>query len=48
MVVDDAVLAGELPGDFRSAYADVNGTRLHYVAGGRGEPLVLLPGWPVT
>jgi pimeloyl-ACP methyl ester carboxylesterase len=47
-VVDDAVLAAELPGDFTSAYAEVNGTTLHYVSGGRGEPLVLLPGWPVT
>ncbi|MDX6280133.1 MAG: hypothetical protein QOH03_1204 [Kribbellaceae bacterium] len=47
-MVDDAVLAAELPGDFTSAYAEVNGTTLHYVAGGRGEPLVLLPGWPVT
>ncbi|MFF1819580.1 alpha/beta fold hydrolase [Kribbella sp. NPDC058245] len=45
---DDAVLAAELPGDFRSAFAEVNGTTLHYVAGGEGEPLVLLPGWPVT
>jgi len=44
----DAVLAAELPGDFRSAFAEVNGTRLHYVAGGKGDPLVLLPGWPVT
>jgi pimeloyl-ACP methyl ester carboxylesterase len=26
----------------------VNGTRLHYVSGGEGEPLVLLPGWPRT
>ncbi len=44
----DTELAAELPGDFTSAYAEVNGTTLHYVAGGRGEPLVLLPGWPVT
>ncbi|MFB0620836.1 alpha/beta fold hydrolase [Streptomyces sp. AGS-58] len=28
--------------------AEVNGTRLHYVTAGRGEPLVLLPGWPQT
>ncbi|MEV4314956.1 alpha/beta hydrolase [Actinocrispum sp. NPDC049592] len=45
--MDDAALAAEL-GDFRSAYAEVNGTKLHYITGGRGEPLVLLPGWPVT
>ena len=46
--LDDAALASELPGDFHSAFAEVNGTTLHYVAGGQGEPLVLLPGWPVT
>lgn len=33
---------------FESGFAEVNGTRLHYVAGGEGEPLVLLPGWPRT
>ncbi len=47
-VPDDAELARSLPGGFRSAYAQVNGVRLHYVAGGRGEPLILLPGWPET
>ncbi|MEU4579729.1 alpha/beta hydrolase [Nonomuraea sp. NPDC023979] len=44
----DAALAASLPGGFRSAYAHVNGIRLHYVTGGAGEPLVLLPGWPAT
>jgi pimeloyl-ACP methyl ester carboxylesterase len=44
----DAELARSLPGGFRSAFAQVNGVRLHYVAGGRGEPLILLPGWPET
>jgi pimeloyl-ACP methyl ester carboxylesterase len=43
---DDA-LVRSLPG-FRSGYATVNGVRLHYVAGGHGRPLVLLPGWPQT
>lgn len=33
---------------FRSEYADVNGTRLHYVIGGEGKPIVLLGGWPHT
>ncbi|RDD84367.1 alpha/beta fold hydrolase [Streptomyces parvulus] len=33
---------------FESRFAEVNGTRLHYVSGGSGEPLVLLPGWPRT
>lgn len=44
----DAELAASLEGDFTSAYAEVNGVRLHYVAGGEGEPLVLLGGWPQT
>jgi pimeloyl-ACP methyl ester carboxylesterase len=44
----DPALAASLPGDFRSATAEVNGTRLHYVSGGHGFPLVLLPGWPQT
>jgi pimeloyl-ACP methyl ester carboxylesterase len=33
---------------FEDGYAEVNGTRLHYVIGGAGAPLVLLPGWPRT
>lgn len=33
---------------FSNGYADVNGIRLHYVEGGAGEPLLLLPGWPQT
>jgi pimeloyl-ACP methyl ester carboxylesterase len=44
----DDTLARSLPGGFRSAVAEANGTRLHYVAGGHGFPLVLLPGWPQT
>jgi len=24
----------------------VNGVRLHFVEGGNGEPVLLLPGWP--
>ncbi|MEV0529992.1 alpha/beta hydrolase [Streptomyces sp. NPDC050439] len=47
-VPDNAELALSLGGDFRSEYADVNGTRLHYVAGGSGDPVVLLHGWPET
>ncbi len=37
----------DLPG-FRHNYAQVNGIRMHYVTGGHGDPLVLLPGWPQT
>lgn len=28
--------------------ATVSGIRLHYVRGGQGEPVVLVPGWPQT
>jgi pimeloyl-ACP methyl ester carboxylesterase len=44
----DAALAASLPGDFRNGDAEVNGTRIHYVEGGKGTPLLLLPGWPQT
>jgi len=43
----DSEHEADLPG-FRHNYAQVNGVGLHYVTGGRGEPLVLLPGWPQT
>ncbi|WP_353120338.1 alpha/beta hydrolase [Myroides odoratus] len=33
---------------FESQYAAVNGTQLHYVIGGEGEPLLLIPGYPET
>ncbi|TCI10103.1 alpha/beta hydrolase [Dyella soli] len=45
--VSDAALVKSLPG-FSNGYADVDGVHLHYVVGGKGEPLVLLPGWPET
>lgn len=45
--VRDAELVATLSG-FKNAYAEVNGIRLHYVEGGTGEPLILLPSWPQT
>jgi pimeloyl-ACP methyl ester carboxylesterase len=45
--VSDATLVHELKG-FRNGFANVNGTRLHYVEGGKGTPIVLLPGYPQT
>jgi pimeloyl-ACP methyl ester carboxylesterase len=44
--MSDTERAAEL--GLHSRHADVNGTRLHYVTGGEGPPLVLLPGWPQT
>lgn len=43
----DTSLVNSLPG-FREGTASVNGITLHYVAGGQGDPVVLLPGWPQT
>jgi pimeloyl-ACP methyl ester carboxylesterase len=47
-VPTDDELARSMAGDFRSDYVTAAGCRLHYVAGGKGKPLVLLPGWPQT
>ncbi|MFC0543111.1 alpha/beta fold hydrolase [Kutzneria chonburiensis] len=44
--MNNAELAASL--GLTSEYAEVNGTRLHYVTGGDGSPLVLLGGWPHT
>lgn len=43
----DEQLICHLPG-FSNQYIEVNGTTLHVVKGGQGEPLLLLPGWPQT
>ncbi|MFD2614865.1 alpha/beta fold hydrolase [Paenibacillus gansuensis] len=43
----DKELVKTLPG-FKNGYKKVNGITLHYVEGGKGEPLFLLPGWPQT
>lgn len=45
--VSDESLVKLLPG-FENKNAHVNGINLHYVEGGKGYPLVLLPGWPET
>lgn len=47
-VPSDQELARSLQGDFHSRHATVNGVRLHYVIGGQGAPLFLVPGWPQT
>ena len=43
----DQELVKKLPG-FTNRSAVVNGIKLHYVIGGKGKPLVCLPGWPQT
>lgn len=45
--VSDDSLVRELPG-FRSRFATVNGIRIHYVEGGKGSPVIMMPGWPQT
>ena len=45
--LSDSELIKKLPG-FKNGNAVVNGVRLHYVIGGTGKPLILLPGWPET
>jgi len=47
MKYTDAELIKSLP-NFVNNYEEVNGTRLHYVKGGQGEPLILIPGYPET
>lgn len=46
-VPSDSELARDL-GGFHSETAQVNGLQMHYVTGGSGDPVVLLPGWPST
>lgn len=45
--VSDAALVKRLPG-FSEGSVTVAGNRLHYVSGGTGSPVLLLPGWPQT
>ncbi len=33
---------------FKSCYEMIEGLRLHYIIGGEGPPLLLIPGWPQT
>lgn len=47
MQYSDEELIKLLP-NFSNHYADVNDTKLHYVSGGEGEPLILIPGYPET
>src|SRR5882672_7705621 len=40
--------AGKVPDGFAEHFADVNGVRLHYFIGGKGNPVVLLHGYAQT
>jgi len=40
--------AGKVPAGFTEGFADVNGVRLHYFIGGKGNPVVLLHGYAET
>jgi len=40
--------ASTLGAVFEDRYAEVGDIRLHYVVGGEGPPLLLVPGWPQT
>lgn len=40
--------AADILASFTHRFASVNGTRLHYVAGGNGPAIVLLHGWLCT
>src|SRR5690606_3201594 len=40
-------LLKSLPG-FSSQLSEVNGINIHYIQGGQGQPLILIPGYPQT
>src|SRR4051794_24116590 len=43
--VSAAVTPANPPSNFKSLYATVNGVKIHYVIGGKGEPLLLVHGF---
>src|SRR5258707_7297707 len=40
-----APVAAQKPAAVESRFADVNGTRLHYLVAGKGDPVILLHGY---
>jgi len=44
-ILPAAVKAANPPANFQHKYATVNGVKLHYVIGGKGEPLLLVHGF---
>ena len=47
-LVSAASPAGAVPAGFSERFADVNGTRIRYLIGGKGSPVVLLHGYAQT
>ncbi|MGN6397896.1 MAG: alpha/beta fold hydrolase [Mucilaginibacter sp.] len=45
LTLADPVKPASPPPGFRSQYATVNGVKIHYVTGGKGEPLLLIHGF---
>ncbi|MGW6401301.1 alpha/beta fold hydrolase [Streptomyces sp. NPDC055134] len=45
---NEPAFSDDLPEGFTQVVQEVNGTLIHSVIGGEGEPLVLLHGWPQT
>jgi pimeloyl-ACP methyl ester carboxylesterase len=41
-------IAGKVPDGFAGKFAEVNGTMIHYLIGGKGSPVVLLHGYAET
>ena len=40
--------ASKVPAGFAERFSEVNGVRLHYLIGGKGNPVVLLHGYTQT
>ncbi|MDO3644372.1 alpha/beta fold hydrolase [Mucilaginibacter sp. L3T2-6] len=45
LTLADPIKPASPPPGFRSQYATVNGVKIHYVTGGKGEPLLLIHGF---
>lgn len=45
VAVSAAVVPANPPANFKHHYATVNGVKIHYVSGGKGEPLLLVHGF---
>jgi pimeloyl-ACP methyl ester carboxylesterase len=48
LAASEPVSAASLGAGFEDRHADVGDVRIHYVTGGRGPTVLLVPGWPET